>query len=101
MSFVNAGSNYLLNVLDSLLTEPYEGVKPFASIYGQVSKYRGHGDLEIKGFEFIGEIGQRIKLTDGFIKVGLFAESGIRTYSTHNSYCSKSIKGKGLTNYEG
>lgn len=67
MSFVNAGSNYLLNVLDSLLTEPYEGVK-----YGQVSKYRGHGDLEIKGFEFIGEIGQKIKLTDGFIKVGLF-----------------------------
>lgn len=40
---MNAGSNYLLNVLDSLLTEPYEGVKLFGSIYGQVSKYRGHG----------------------------------------------------------
>lgn len=53
ISFVNQGADHVLSVLDSFDPEERQGIRTFASVYGQVAKYKGNDSIRMKATSLV------------------------------------------------
>ncbi|MCD7874870.1 MAG: hypothetical protein LUH17_07955, partial [Acidaminococcaceae bacterium] len=64
-AFVNQGSDLIADGLDTLARDGNYGVKTFAAVYGNHSKYDVNSDLKINGLSSIVGVGHEKQLTKG------------------------------------
>ena len=101
ISFVNQGTDHVLSVLDSFDPEERQGIRTFASVYGQVSKYKGNDSIRMKATSMVAGVGDQKFFGQDKFEWGVFAEAGIGNYNTANSFRGHDLKGNGHANYAG
>lgn len=100
-TFVNQGSDLINDSLDTLSRSDEYGVKTFAAVYGNRSKYDVNSDLKINGWSTIVGAGNSKKLADGDLSWGVFYENGSGNYRTYNSFNDEFFRGDGSLVYNG
>jgi hypothetical protein len=73
----------------------------FASVGGGSMRYETGSHVDANGYNLIGGVASGSQFAAGQLTVGAFAEYGDGDYSTHNSFASGKVKGKGDTEYRG
>lgn len=100
-AFVNQGSELIADALDTLSRTDGYGVKTFAAVYGNHSKYDVNSDLKINGWSSIVGVGSEKQLAQGDFSWGVFYENGSGNYRTANSFNNEFFRGDGSLVYNG
>ena len=100
-AFVNQGSELIADALDTLSRTDGYGVKTFAAVYGNHSKYDVNSDLKINGWSSIVGVGSEKQLAQGGFSWGVFYENGSGNYRTANSFNNEFVRGDGSLVYNG
>lgn len=101
ITFVNQGTDHVLSVLDSFDPEERQGIRTFASVYGQVAKYKGTDSIRMKATSMVAGVGDQRFFGQDKFEWGVFAEAGIGNYNTANHFRGHDLRGNGHANYAG
>ena len=86
-AFVNQGTDLISDSLDTLSRDDSYGVKTFAAVHGNRSKYDVNSDLKINGWSTIVGVGNAAEFADGDeFSWGVFYENGSGNYRTFNEF---------------
>ena len=101
-AFVNQGTDLISDSLDALSRDGSYGVKTFAAVHGNASKYDVNSDIKINGWSTIAGVGNAAQFNNGdeFIW-GVFYENGSGNYRTYNSFNDEFFRGDGSLVYNG
>lgn len=100
-AFVNQGTDLISDSLDTLSRDHKYGVKTFAAVHGNHSKYDVNSDLKINGWSGIVGVGNEKDIDNGDFSWGAFFENGSGTYRTYNSFNGDFFRGDGNVVYNG
>ncbi len=100
-AFVNQGTDLISDSLDTLSRDDKYGVKTFAAVHGNHSKYDVNSDLKINGWSGIVGVGNEKDIGNGDFSWGVFFENGSGTYRTYNSFNGDFFRGDGNVVYNG
>lgn len=100
-AFVNQGTDLISDSLDTLSRDDKYGVKTFAAVHGNHSKYDVNSDLKINGWSGIVGVGNEKDIGNGDFSWGAFFENGSGTYRTYNSFNGDFFRGDGNVVYNG
>ena len=101
-AFVNQGTDLIEGSLDTLSRDGSYGVKTFAAVHGNRSKYDVNSDLKINGWSTIVGVGNAAEFADGDeFSWGLFYENGSGNYRTYNEFNNEFFRGDGSLVYNG
>ena len=100
-AFVNQGSDLISDSLDTLSRDGNYGVKTFAAVYGNRSKYDVNSDIKINGWSVIAGVGSEKELQNGDFSWGVFYENGSGNYRTYNEFNNEFFRGDGSVVYNG
>ena len=101
-AFVNQGTDLIEGSLDTLSRDDSYGVKTFAAVYGNRSKYDVNSDLKINGWSTIVGVGNAAEFADGDeFSWGVFYENGSGNYRTFNEFNNEFFRGDGSLVYNG
>ena len=101
-AFVNQGTDLISNSLDTLSRDGSYGVKTFAAVHGNRSKYDVNSDLKINGWSTIVGVGNAAEFADGDeFSWGVFYENGSGNYRTFNEFNNEFFRGDGSLVYNG
>ena len=101
-AFVNQGTDLISDSLDTLSRDGSYGVKTFAAVHGNRSKYDVNSDLKINGWSTIVGVGNASEFTDGDeFSWGVFYENGSGNYRTYNEFNNEFFRGDGSLVYNG
>ena len=101
-AFINQGTDLISDSLDTLSRDDTYGVKTFAAVHGNRSKYDVNSDLKINGWSTIVGVGNAAKFTDGDkFSWGVFYENGSGNYRTYNEFNNEFFRGDGSLVYNG
>ncbi len=100
-AFVNQGTDLISDSLDVLSRDGNYGVKTFAAVYGNRSKYDVNSDLKINGWSVIAGVGSEKALKNGDFSWGVFYENGSGNYRTYNEFNNEFFRGDGSVVYNG
>ena len=101
-AFVNQGTDLIEGSLDTLSRDGSYGVKTFAAVHGNRSKYDVNSDLKINGWSTIVGVGNAAEFADGDeFSWGLFYENGSGNYKTYNEFNNEFFRGDGSLVYNG
>lgn len=100
-AFVNQGTDLISDSLDTLSRDHKYGVKTFAAVHGNHSKYDVNSDLKINGWSGIVGVGNEKEIGNGDFSWGAFFENGSGTYRTYNSFNGDFFRGDGNVVYNG
>ena len=101
-AFVNQGTDLISDSLDTLSRDGSYGVKTFAAVHGNRSKYDVNSDLKINGWSTIVGIGNAAEFADGDeFSWGVFYENGSGNYRTFNEFNNEFFRGDGSLVYNG
>ena len=101
-AFVNQGTDLISDSLDTLSRDGNYGVKTFAAVHGNRSKYDVNSDLKINGWSTIVGIGNAAEFADGDeFSWGVFYENGSGNYRTYNEFNNEFFRGDGSLVYNG
>ena len=101
-AFVNQGTDLISDSLDTLSRDGNYGVKTFAAIHGNRSKYDVNSDLKINGWSTIVGVGNAAEFADGDeFSWGVFYENGSGNYRTFNEFNNEFFRGDGSLVYNG
>lgn len=100
-AFVNQGTDLISDSLDVLSRDGKYGVKTFAAVYGNRSKYDVNSDLKINGWSVIAGVGSEKALKNGDFSWGVFYENGSGNYRTYNEFNNEFFRGDGSVVYNG
>lgn len=100
-AFVNQGTDLISDSLDTLSRDHKYGVKTFAAVHGNHSKYDVNSDLKINGWSGIVGVGNEKDIGNGDFSWGAFFENGSGTYRTYNSFNGDFFRGDGNVVYNG
>lgn len=101
-AFVNQGTNLISDSLDVLSRDDNYGVKTFAAVHGNRSKYDVNSDIKINGWSVIAGVGNADKFDNGSeFSWGLFYENGSGNYRTYNEFNNEFFRGDGSLVYNG
>ena len=101
-AFVNQGTDLISDSLDTLSRDDSYGVKTFAAVHGNRSKYDVNSDLKINGWSTIVGVGNAAEFTDGDeFSWGVFYENGSGNYRTFNEFNNEFFRGDGSLVYNG
>lgn len=100
-AFVNQGTDLISDSLDTLSRDDKYGVKTFAAVQGNHSKYDVNSDLKINGWSGIVGVGNEKDIGNGDFSWGAFFENGSGTYRTYNSFNGDFFRGDGNVVYNG
>lgn len=100
IAFANQGSDVLNEVLSSIEDEEY-GIKTFAVVHGNRSKYDVASDIKINGWSVLTGVGETKKVNDDLLSWGVFYENGSGNYRTYNSFNDNVLTGFGSSIYNG
>ena len=101
-AFVNQGTDLISDSLDTISRDDNYGVKTFAAVHGNRSKYDVNSDLKINGWSTIVGVGNADKFDNGSeFSWGVFYENGSGNYRTYNSFNNEFFRGDGSMVYNG
>ena len=101
-AFVNQGTDLISDSLDTISRDSNYGVKTFAAVYGNRSKYDVNSDIKINGWSTIVGVGNADKLDNGSeFSWGVFYENGSGNYRTYNEFNNEFFRGDGSLVYNG
>lgn len=100
-AFVNQGTDLISDSLDTLSRDDKYGIKTFAAVHGNHSKYDVNSDLKINGWSGIVGVGSEKDIGNGDFGWGVFFENGSGTYRTYNSFNGDFFRGDGNVVYNG
>ena len=101
-AFVNQGTDLISDSLDVLSRDSNYGVKTFAAVHGNRSKYDVNSDIKINGWSTIVGIGNAGKFDNGSeFSWGVFYENGSGNYRTYNEFNNEFFRGDGSLVYNG
>ena len=101
-AFVNQGTDLISDNLDTISRDDNYGVKTFAAVHGNRSKYDVADDIKINGWSTIVGVGNADKFDNGSeLSWGVFYENGSGNYRTYNSFNNEFFRGDGSMVYNG
>ena len=101
-AFVNQGTDLISDSLDTISRDDNYGVKTFAAVHGNRSKYDVADDIKINGWSTIVGVGNVDKFDNGSeFSWGVFYENGSGNYRTYNSFNNEFFRGDGSMVYNG
>mgnify|MGYP002545194400 CR=1 FL=1 len=101
-AFVNQGTDLISDSLDTISRDDNYGVKTFAAVHGNRSKYDVADDIKINGWSTIVGVGNTDKFDNGSeLSWGVFYENGSGNYRTYNSFNNEFFRGDGSMVYNG
>ena len=100
-AFVNQGTDLIADSLDALSRDGKYGVKTFAAVHGNRSKYDVNSDIKINGWSTIVGVGSETEHNGGDFSWGVFYENGSGNYRTFNSFNNEYFRGDGSLVYNG
>ena len=101
-AFVNQGTDLISDSLDTISRDDNYGVKTFAAVHGNRSKYDVADDIKINGWSTIVGVGNADKFDNGSeLSWGVFYENGSGNYRTYNSFNNEFFRGNGSMVYNG
>ena len=101
-AFVNQGTDLISDSLDVLSRDSNYGVKTFAAVHGNRSKYDVNSDIKINGWSTIVGVGNADKFDNGSeFSWGVFYENGSGNYRTYNEFNNEFFRGDGSLVYNG
>ena len=101
-AFVNQGTDLISDSLDTISRDDNYGVKTFAAVHGNRSKYDVADDIKINGWSTIVGVGNADKFDNGSeFSWGVFYENGSGNYRTYNSFNNEFFRGDGSLVYNG
>ena len=101
-AFVNQGTDLISDSLDTISRDDNYGVKTFAAVHGNRSKYDVADDIKINGWSTIVGVGNADKFDNGSeFSWGVFYENGSGNYRTYNSFNNEFFRGDGSIVYNG
>lgn len=100
-AFVNQGTDLINDSLDALSRDGKYGIKTFAAVHGNRSKYDVNSDLKINGWSSIVGVGNEKNIGNGDFSWGVFYENGSGNYRTYNEFNNEFFRGDGSLVYNG
>ncbi len=101
-AFVNQGTDLINDSLDTISRDSNYGVKTFAAVHGNRSKYDVNSDIKINGWSVIAGVGNAGKFNNGSeFSWGVFYENGSGNYRTYNEFNNEFFRGDGSLVYNG
>ena len=101
-AFVNQGTDLIADSLDTISRDDNYGVKTFAAVHGNRSKYDVNSDIKINGWSTIVGVGNADKFNNGSeFSWGVFYENGSGNYRTYNEFNNDFFRGDGSLVYNG
>ena len=100
-AFVNQGTDLIADSLDNLSRDGKYGVKTFAAVHGNRSKYDVNSDIKINGWSTIVGVGSENEHNGGDFSWGVFYENGSGNYRTYNEFNNEFFRGDGSLVYNG
>ena len=100
-AFINQGTDLISDSLDTLSRDGNYGVKTFAAVQGNRSKYDVNSDLKINGWSTIVGVGSETEHNGGDFSWGVFYENGSGNYRTFNEFNNEFFRGDGSLVYNG
>ena len=100
-AFVNQGTDLIADSLDTLSRDGKYGVKTFAAVHGNRSKYDVNSDIKINGWSTIVGVGAENEHHGGDFSWGVFYENGSGNYRTYNDFNNEFFRGDGSLVYNG
>lgn len=101
-AFVNQGTDLINDSLDTISRDDNYGVKTFAAVHGNRSKYDVNSDIKINGWSTIVGVGNADKFDNGSeFSWGVFYENGSSNYRTFNEFNNEFFRGDGSLVYNG
>ena len=101
-AFVNQGTDLISDSLDTISRDSNYGVKTFAAVHGNRSKYYVNSDIKINGWSIIAGVGNAGKFDNGSeFSWGVFYENGSGNYRTFNEFNNEFFRGDGSLVYNG
>ena len=101
-AFVNQGTDLISDSLDVISRDGKYGIKTFAAVHGNSSKYDVNSDLKINGWSTIVGVGNAAEFADGDeFSWGVFYENGSGNYRTFNEFNNEFFRGDGSLVYNG
>ena len=101
-AFVNQGTDLISDSLDTVSRDDNYGVKTFAAVHGNRSKYDVNSDIKINGWSTIVGVGNADKFDNGSeFSWGVFYENGSGNYRTFNEFNNEFFRGDGSLVYNG
>ena len=101
-AFVNQGTDLISDSLDTISRDSNYGVKTFAAVHGNRSKYDVNSDIKINGWSTIVGVGNADKFDNGSeFSWGVFYENGSGNYRTYNEFKNEFFRGDGSLGYNG
>ena len=101
-AFVNQDTDLISDSLDTISRDDNYGVKTFAAVHGNRSKYDVNSDIKINGWSTIVGVGNAGKFDNGSeFSWGVFYENGSGNYRTYNEFNNDFFRGDGSLVYNG
>ena len=101
-AFINQGTDLISDSLDALSRDDSYGIKTFAAVQGNRSKYDVNSDIKINGWSTIVGVGNAEKFSGGDeFAWGVFYENGSGNYRTYNEFNNEFFRGDGSLVYNG
>ena len=101
-AFVNQGTDLISDSLDTISRDSNYGVKTFAAVHGNRSKYDVNSDIKINDWSVIAGVGNADKFDNGSeFSWGVFYENGSGNYRTYNEFNNEFFRGDGSLVYNG
>ena len=101
-AFVNQGTDLISDSLDTISRDSNYGVKTFAAVHGNRSKYDVNSDIKINGWSTTVGVGNAVKFDNGSeFSWGVFYENGSGNYRTYNEFNNEFFRGDGSLVYNG
>ena len=101
-AFINQGTDLISDSLDALSRDDSYGIKTFAAVQGNRSKYDVNSDIKINGWSTIVGVGNAEKFSGGDeFSWGAFYENGSGNYRTYNEFNDEFFRGDGSLVYNG
>ena len=101
-AFINQGTDLISDSLDTISRDSNYGVKTFAAVHGNRSKYDVNSDIKINGWSVIAGVGNAGKFDNGSeFSWGVFYENGSGNYRTFNEFNNEFFRGDGSLVYNG
>ena len=101
-AFINQGTDLISDSLDALSRDDSYGIKTFAAVQGNRSKYDVNSDIKINGWSTIVGAGNADKFSGGDeFAWGVFYENGSGNYRTYNEFNDEFFRGDSSLVYNG
>ena len=101
-AFVSQGTDLISDSLDTISRDSNYGVKTFAAVHGNRSKYDVNSDIKINGWSTIVGVGNTGKFDNSSeFSWGVFYENGSGNYRTYNEFNNEFFRGDGSLVYNG